>query len=119
MVLNYLFRFMFSLYYSERLHQLLSGELHGITVTQEFLLAISILMEVPIAMILLTRVLKHKPNRVLNIVAAVIMLAVHLSGISPADVSLHYYFFNAIEIALCIGIIVTTIRWKEETISNA
>ena len=114
MVLNYLFRFVFSLYLSERLQQLLNGDLHGMMVTQGFLLAISILMEIPIAMILLSRLLKHRPNRILNILVGFLMAGIHLSGMSPQGVALHYYFFNIIETVICVSIIIIAFKWKPE-----
>lgn len=77
--LNYLFRFVFSLYYDVRLSELLGGKLHGMNVTQGLLLGMSIMMEVPIIMILLSRLLKHKSNRMLNIMIPLIMGAIHLA----------------------------------------
>ena len=117
--LNYLFRFLFSLYYSERLQDLLSGNLHEMEVTQGFLLALSIMMEIPIAMILFSRLLKHKSNRILNIFVTLIMGAIHLSSMSAARVTLHFYFFSIIGIMLYFSIILIALKWKiEEDIEN-
>ena len=112
--LNYLFRFLFSLYYAERLQELLSGNLHGMAATQGFLLALSIMMEIPIAMILFSHLLKHKPNRILNIVVALIMGVIHLTSMSAEGVSLHFYFFSVIGIMLYFSIILIALKWKTE-----
>jgi len=112
--LNYIFRFLFSLYYPERLQELISGNLHGMETTQGFLLALSIMMEIPIAMILFSRLLKHRANRVLNIAAALVLAAVHLSSIAAAGVTLHFYFFSIIGTLLYLSIILVAWKWKTE-----
>ena len=111
-VLNYLFRFTFSLYYSERLQELLSGSLHGMEATQGLLLGISVMMELPIAMILLSRLLEHRKNRMLNVILAVLMSVVHLSSLSTIGTTLHFRFFSIVGIMLYLGIIVVAVKWK-------
>ena len=65
------------------------------------LLAGAILMETPIAMVLLSRVLKHRANRWANIIVGGInMVAVIVGGQGP-----FYIFFAAIEV-MCISLIV-------------
>ena len=112
--LNYLFRFVFSLYYDVRLTELLNGNLHGMNVTQGLLLGMSIMMEVPIAMILLSRFLKHKLNRILNIIIPLIMGAIHLLSMSAEGVTLHFYFFSIIGILIYLGIVLIAFKWKAE-----
>jgi len=115
--LNYLFRFLFSLYYAERLQELLSGHLHGMEATQGFLLALSIMMEIPIAMILFSRLLKRRPNRILNILIPLIMGAIHLLSMSAVGVTLHFYFFGVAGIILYSSIILIAWRWKTEEVT--
>ena len=51
---------------------------HGsIQLTEGFLLGASILVEIPIAMVLLSQILKYRANRWANIIAGTIMTAVH------------------------------------------
>jgi hypothetical protein len=79
---------------------------------QDALLAGAILMEVPIAMVLLSRVLGHGPNRWANIGAGAFMAVVQLStlfvGTPP---TLYYLCFSVIEIASLLFIVGSAWRW--------
>jgi hypothetical protein len=77
----------------------------GVHVTQGLLLVFATLLEIPIAMIFLSRILKPGPNRWANTVAAVITTLFVVGGGSPY---LHYYFFAAVEIA-CMALIVWSV----------
>jgi hypothetical protein len=80
--------------------------------TQEALLAASCLMEIPIAMVLLSRMLRYRPNRWSNVIAGAFMAVVQVStlfvGTAP---TLHYVFFSAIEIVCLLFIVWTAWRW--------
>ena len=76
-------------------------------ITQEIMLGFAIILEIPIVMIILSRVLKHKVNRWVNTIASVITIAFVIGGGSP---TLHYIFFAAMEI-VCMAIIVWLV-WK-------
>ena len=84
-------------------------------------LGIAILMEIPITMILLSRVLKPAANRWANIVAGVIETAAVLltSFILPIlrlmGTSSYYVFFGAIEVACTSLIVWYAWRWPRET----
>ena len=54
--LNYIFCDVFTLFHSESLKQLMTGEMGGMEINQEFLLAFSFLMELPMVMIVLSRI---------------------------------------------------------------
>jgi hypothetical protein len=115
--LNYVFRFLFSLYYPERLQQLLSGNFHGMEATQEFILGISVIMEVPILMIVLSLLLKYRINRFFNMAIGAVFAAIHITSLRPdMDVTLHYYFFTAIGLILCVCIFFIALKWKTEEI---
>ena len=84
-------------------------------------LAVAILMEIPIAMILLSRTLKPRANRWANIVAGILETAAVLltSFILPAfhrmGASSYYLFFGAVEV-ICTALIVWYAwRWPRET----
>lgn len=74
----------------------------GVQVTQGLLLVFAILLEIPIAMIFVSRILKPRPNRWANTAAALVTTAFVVGGGSPY---LHYYFFAAVEVA-CMALIV-------------
>jgi hypothetical protein len=101
---------------------LLSGHVGTIQITQEFLLAAAILMQIPFIMIVLARVLPYRVNRWVNIIAAGIMIAVQVgtmgAGTAP---SLVYLFYSAIEIAANLMVIWLAWRWTnpKATVSAA
>lgn len=96
---NYLYCDVIALMDSSLLKQFLSGDVGGMQINQGFLLGAAILMEIPISMILLSRVLKDSINRWANLIAGVIMTVVQISslffGSSP---TMYYIFFSIIEI---------------------
>jgi Sec-independent protein secretion pathway component TatC len=65
-----------------------------IQITQGLLLLFAVLLEIPIAMIFLSRVLNYRANRWVNIIASVITIA-FVIGMGTTD--LHYIFFATIE----------------------
>jgi hypothetical protein len=79
----------------------------GIQITQEILLAFAILLAIPIAMIFLSRVLKYKANRWVNIISVVINIAFVIGG---GSLYLHYIFFATIEI-VCM-LLIGWYAWK-------
>ena len=89
------------------------GQLSGLPpITQKFLLIAGILMEIPIAMILLSRVLEYKANRIANIIAGSIMTIVQIGSLFIGTTSLHYIFFSVIEISCTAFIVLYSIRWS-------
>ena len=75
--------------------------------TQEMMLVFAIIIEIPIAMIILSWVLKDKANRLTNIIASAIYIPfVIVGGVEY----LHYYFFATIKI-VCMALIIRY-AWK-------
>lgn len=81
----------------------------GIQITQGVLLAFAVLIEIPIIMIFLSRILNYKLNRWLNIIAAVITILFVVGGGSPY---LYYIFFASVEVICMLVIIWTAWNWK-------
>ncbi|HMB45986.1 MAG TPA: DUF6326 family protein [Candidatus Methanoperedens sp.] len=108
---NYLYCDIMGLMDPVLLKQFMTGNVGGIQITQEFFLGAAILMEIPIAMVLLSRVLKYRANRWTNIVTGSTMTVVQFSslffGSSP---TIYYIFFSIIEIS-CTSLIVWY-AWK-------
>jgi hypothetical protein len=92
------------------LKQFIAGFAGGFRITQGFLLGAALLMEIPMAMILLSRVLKHGANRWANIVAGTIMTAVQIASLFAGTSTLYYRFFSIVEIG-CTSLIVW-FAWK-------
>ncbi len=110
-MLNYLYCDVMSLMDPGFLKQYLNGNVGGIQLTSGFFLGAAILMEIPTAMVLLSRVLRHGANRLANIIAGAIMTIIQFSslffGSSP---TIYYIFFSVIEI-VCTAFIVWY-AWK-------
>jgi hypothetical protein len=90
--------------------------------TPGFLLGASVLVEVPIAMVILSRVLKHGANRWVNIIAGIVMTAVQVSSLFVAVPAMYYVFFSVIEIACTLFIVGYAWTWSHprvEVLSRA
>ena len=112
-LLNYLYCDLLSLMDSNLLNQYLTGTINGIQLTQGFLLGASILMEIPIAMILFSRLLKYQANRWANIIAGTIMTLVQIVTLLMGSSTIYYWFFSIIEIATTASIIGIAWKWKK------
>ena len=110
-ILNYLYCDVLGLTDPNVLRQLISGT-GPIQMTQGFLLGAAILMEIPIAMVLLSRVLKFKANRLANIVAGLIMSGVQISTLFVGTPTIYYVFFSIIEIACTLFIVWYAWQWN-------
>ena len=71
----------------------------------------AILTNIPIFMILLSRILNYKANRILNITAGFFTIIYVIGGGDPAP---HYIIIAAIETILAGIIIVSAWRWKDD-----
>jgi hypothetical protein len=83
------------------LQELWAGQA-GVQVTEGLLLVFAVLLEIPIAMIFVSRILKPEANRWANTIAAVITTLFVVGG---GSIDLHYVFFAAVEVA-CMALIV-------------
>jgi len=84
-----------------------------IQVPQIGMLIFAIIMEIPILMIFLSRVLKYKANRWANIIAAIITVVFIVAG---GSLDMVYVFFAAVEI-VCLGLIIWN-AWKWSSTDN-
>jgi len=106
-MLNMLFADIFTFMIPGFLKELMTGYAGEIQITQGFLLGAAMLAEIPIAMVLLSRVLNYRANRWTNIVAGVITIAYVIVG---GSATLPYIFFAIAEVA-CMALIVL-LAWK-------
>lgn len=110
---NYTYCDILGLMDSSLLKQYLTGVVDGLELTESFLLMGAILMEIPIAMILLSRILNYRVNRWANIVAASIKTIAMVMTMFVGIPSLYYMFFGTIEIATTIFIIYYAWTWRK------
>jgi hypothetical protein len=96
--LNYLYCDVMSLMDPPILKQYLSGIVNGMSINGSFLLGAAILMEIPIGMVILSRVLKYKANRLANMIAGLIMTIVQTLTMFMGKPAPYYIFCSTIEI---------------------
>jgi len=111
-VLNYVYCDVVTLENPSYLQGLIAGTAAGIQVTPLFLLGAGILVEIPIAMVLLSRVMKHRGNRWANIIAGGLMTVIQGVSLLVSTPGLYYVFFSAIEIATTLAIVWYALRWR-------
>lgn len=80
----------------------------GVEITQMLLLVFAVVLEIPIAMIFVSRILKPSANRWVNTVAAVITAVFVVGG---GSMELPFYAFFAVVEVACMALIVWTV-WK-------
>ena len=112
--LNYLYCDLIGLMDSSLLKQYLTGNVEGLEINEEFLLYAGILMEIPIAMVLLSKVLRKKANWWANIAAGSIKTIVMILTLFVGSVTSYYLFFATIEIATTVFIIWYAARWLRQ-----
>jgi hypothetical protein len=112
---NYIYRDILSNMEAGTLQGYLAGNVGEITITQGFLLAGAIMMEIPFAMIVLSRVLKGAANRWANIIAGILMIVIEVGtmGVGTAP-TLHYLFYSAIVIVCNLFIIWNAWKWRND-----
>ena len=111
-VLNYLYCDLLSLMDANTLRQYLTGTVGGLQFTEGFLLGAGILMEISMAMVLLSRVLPTRANRLANIAAGMIMITVQIGTLLMGHATLYYWFFSIIEIAATSLIVWVASTWR-------
>jgi hypothetical protein len=77
-LLNVIFRDLHELFRPGMLREMLSGTVNGVTVTDQVLLLGGIMLQLPLAMVLLSRVLPDRASRWANLVAALATIAITL-----------------------------------------
>lgn len=87
---------------------------HGdIQLTEGFLLAGSVYMMLPISMVLFSRLLNYRANRIMSIVAGSIMTITLILTLFVAVPTTYYLFFTVIEIACTAMIVRYAWKWRE------
>jgi threonine/homoserine/homoserine lactone efflux protein len=74
------------------------------------------MMEIPIAMVILSRVLKYGLNRWFNIIAGIIMTLVQIMSLFVGAPTSYYVFFSIIEISCTAFIVWYAWTWPKEAV---
>jgi len=112
LTVNFIFCDVFTLMHSEDLKNILAGSIDDMQISQGFLLGFAIVMEIPMLMILLSRLLKFKLNRIMNLIFAILLALIQIWSLTVGDNTLHYSFFSIIEILTCFSIILVAWKWS-------
>jgi hypothetical protein len=108
---------MINMAYADILGLFIPGALEEVTKTSvsigttipQLMLGGAIILEIPIAMILLSRVLKYKVNRWANIIASVITIVSVVGGGSLVP---HYIFIATVEVVCMLLIVWNAWKWS-------
>ena len=113
-LLNVIFRDIHELFRPGMLETMMTGTVNGVQMTEVTLLVAGILLELPIAMVLLSRVLAYRVNRWANLIVGVIAIPL-VVGIGPKD--LDDMFFATIEVVSLALLIWFAWKWPNPELS--
>ena len=113
-LLNYIYGDILTLMNPHDLNNLIQGKAGPIDITEGFLLQGAIYMELSILMVLLSRLLPYKSNRLLNIIIALISGAGLIASFFVDKPAGFYIFLAVFELGGLIAIIWTAMVWKSE-----
>ncbi len=91
------------------IEQLMQGYSGDVKLSQPLLLVAAVLIEIPIIMIFLSRLLKHQLNRWANIIASLVTILFVLGGLETDP---FFLFLASVEVLAMLYIIWIAIRWK-------
>jgi len=92
------------------LAEILAGEIAGVPLTQEMLLAMAIMMALPILMVILSLVLKPKVNRPLTIVIGIFQIVILFATLLNT-ITAYYIVLAGIEFVCLVLIIWFAFKW--------
>mgnify|MGYP001361829626 CR=1 FL=1 len=113
-VLNYLYADVMGFYKPGMIAEIMTGGVGGMTFTPLFLLIGAVLMETAIVMVLLSRILNYKWNRITNILAGIIHTLAVSASLFVGSLAWYYAFFATIEIITTLFIIRIAWKWKHK-----
>ena len=114
MLLNVIFADIHGLLKPGFLEEIMTGTVNGTQMTEGLLLLGAVMIEVPIAMVLLSRVLKYRVNRWVNIIAGAITIALVINNRPTAPDEI---FFATIEVVAMSLIVWYAWKWPNPELS--
>ena len=87
--------------------------------TQTFLLGAAVLVEIPTAMVILSRMLRYRWNRLTNVIVGVLLTVIQIATLFVGTPTLAYGFISAILIATSGGIAWYAWNWSEQPVLAA
>ncbi|MGB5370832.1 MAG: DUF6326 family protein [Flavobacteriaceae bacterium] len=107
-LLNMVFRDLHQFGKKGFMEEIMTGVVNGVKITDELMLFGGFLAEIPILMVLLSRLLDDKTNKWANIIASIVTLLILVSALPSADMD--DVFFMIVEFIAFLIIIRTA--WK-------
>ena len=115
-LLNVIFRDIHELFRPGLLEEMMTGTVNGVQMTEGTLLLAGIMLEILLAMVILSRILKYSVNRWANIIVGVIAIPLVI-GIGPKDLD-DIWFLTIGVVALAL-IIWYAWKWPDPELSPA
>jgi len=116
LTVNYIYCDVFTLHDAKYLEAFLSGAVGSMEITENFLTMFAVIMQIPLIMIVLSRLLTFKLNKYFNIVAGIITTSIQTITVIMGG-TLYYLFFSFFEISTGLFIIYLAVTWKQEKAS--
>lgn len=114
-ILNYLYCDVLGSADPEAVRALISdGGPEGVKLTPGTLLAAAVLMTIPMASVLVSRIASFRLARWSSVVAGIVMTLVQVATLFVGTTTMYYAYFSAIEIATTATIVVIAWRWRAE-----
>ncbi|WP_238019415.1 DUF6326 family protein [Dactylosporangium sp. AC04546] len=110
-VLNYLYCDVLGHMDADVLNGLLDREVDGMRITPGFLFGAGVLMEIPIAMVLLSLLLPWRANRIANLVAGSVMTLVQGASLLVGTPTAYYVLYSVFEIGATAAIVWLAWKW--------
>ena len=93
------------------IEEIMTGIVNGTQMTEGLLLLGAIMMEIPIAMVLLSRILKYRVNRWANIITGAITIVIFIGNVSTAPDNI---FVGTIVVVSLLLIIWYAWKWPKQ-----
>lgn len=110
LLINMIFADILSFSLADTVRDILAGNAGGITITPAFMLLAAVMTEIPMVMVIASRLLNHRLNRLANIVSGLftIVYVIGLGSLTP-----HYIFIASIEVLCAAWIVWLAWQWRE------
>ena len=112
MMILYIYNDFFTLFTPDAINDMIAGRMGPFEVTQTALVAATVLMIIPIAVIIITLLVSSKLSRVINIVLGSLYLVVNISNIPGSW--MFYVLSGVVQIVIAATIIWLSVKWPNE-----
>ena len=111
----YLYNDVISFFRQDTIEEVLTGEMAGIQITPEFLVAVAVLMAIPIFMTFLSLILPARVNRPTNIVVGIFHIVIMaVSMMVPAETWAYYALYMMFEAVFIVLVIWHAWTWPKQ-----